>query len=110
MQTITSPAMTSDIRNFLKKLLVDAGQTDLGGELENILISDLYNRLVDRLLLAAMAELDETKQAELEKMAEEKAASGTIEQFLKKNIPGYLQVFADTLEDFRNTYIAASQE
>lgn len=110
MQTSISPAMTSEIRTFLKKLLVDAGQTDLGDELESILISDLYSRLVDRLLLTAMAELSEEKQDELAKLAEQKASAGTIEHFLKKNVPGYLQVFADALEDFRNTYISASKD
>ncbi len=101
--------MTPEIRAFLRQLLQDAGQTNLGEELENVLIGDLYPRLVDRMILTAVAHLNEGKQAELLKMADEQADKETVEQFLRENVANFDQVFGKTMEEFREIYIEASK-
>ena len=109
MKTITSNAMTPEIQGFLVELLHDAGQTDLGTDLENILVEDLYSRLVDRLALSAMEHLSAENQDELEKIAQQKDSGAKMETFLKKNIPNYDKVFGEVLADFREVYIQATK-
>jgi hypothetical protein len=100
--------MTPEIHRFLKELLIDAGQTGLGEEVENQLIEDLYSRLEDRLILTAMASLPPDKQRELEEIAANKKQDPKkVEAFLMENIPDYAKVIGTALADFRNTYIEA---
>jgi hypothetical protein len=99
--------MTPEIHEYLKQLLIDAGQTDLGPELEETMIQDLSTRLEDRLTLAAIEKLPQEKQDELTSMAENKENSKQVMEFLKKHIPDYDQVFAQALVDFREVYLGA---
>lgn len=109
MKTLNPTDMTTEIRGFLVELLHDAGQTDLGPELENILVEDLYSRLIDRLTLTAMQHLSPEKQDELANMGEKKNMGAKLEEFLKKNIGNYDQIFAQALADFRDVYIRATK-
>lgn len=99
--------MTPEIHDYLKQLLVDAGQTDLGAELEETMIQDLSTRLEDRLTLAAIEKLPQEKQDELANLAQEKSNAPQVMEFLQKNIPDYDQVFAQALADFREIYLGA---
>lgn len=105
--------MTTEIKDFLKQLLKDAGQTDLPEAVEEQMIEDLNTRLEDRLILTAMENLNEKKQMELEKITSNTkdvaARAQSIESFLKDNIPEYQQVFMRALMDFRDLYISASK-
>ena len=99
--------MNENIRTYLKQLLADAGQTDLGAALENQMIEDLNSRLEDRLILVAMENLPQDKQEELTTMAENKESSKNMEEFVKGNIANWEEVFAKSLQDFRETYLGA---
>ncbi len=99
--------MNQDIRAYLKKLLDDAGQTDLTPELEEQMIQDLNTRLEDRLIMTAMENLPAEKQDELGKMAEDKASSKDIEEFVRMHVPNWEEVFSAALVDFRDTYLGA---
>jgi hypothetical protein len=105
--------MTPEIKQFLKQMLIDAGQTDLNEAVEEQMLQDLNTRLEDRLILTAMQQLPAAKQIEFEKMTEEKMDPGmrtaTLETFLKENIPNYEQVFTAALIDFRNLYVEGSK-
>jgi len=99
--------MNPEIRKYLQQLLKDAGQKDLGAELEEEMLNDLHARLEDRLILAAMENLPQDKQNELGHMAENKENPDKIQAFLQKNIADYNGVFARALEAFRETYLGA---
>lgn len=99
--------MTPEIHEYLKQLLVDAGQTDLGAELEETMIQDLATRLEDRLTLAAVEKLPQEKQEELVALAAEKENAQQVMEFLQKNIPDYDEVFAQALTEFREVYLGA---
>lgn len=99
--------MTPEIHDYLKQLLVDAGQTDLGTELEETMIQDLATRLEDRLTLAAVEKLPQDKQEELTNLAADKENAKQVMEFLQKNIPDYDEVFAQALADFREIYLGA---
>ena len=103
--------MNSEIKNFLKQVLADGGQTGLAPAVEEAMLEDLNNRLEDRLILTAMQKLSLEKQKELEKITLDKTADKApqIEEFLKNNIPDYEQVFTQALIDFRNTYVEANK-
>jgi hypothetical protein len=99
--------MTPEIRKFLKDLLKDAGQKDLGDKLEEQMINDLNTRLEDRLILTAIDNLTQEQQNEFGRMAENKEDPGKLQAYLQKNIPDYNNVFARALEGFRETYLGA---
>jgi len=99
--------MNQDIRAFLQKLLKDAGQTDLGPELEEQMVQDLNSRLEDRLILSAMDNLSPEHQDELGKMAEDKASAKDLEAFVKTNVTNWEEVFSNALNEFRETYLGA---
>jgi hypothetical protein len=99
--------MNENIRTYLKQMLADAGQVDLGADLENQMIEDLNSRLEDRLILVAMENLPQDKQEELTAMAEDKESSKSLEEYVKNNIPNWEEVFARALQDFRETYLGA---
>lgn len=99
--------MTPEIHQYLKQLLVDAGQTDLGTELEEVMIQDLAARLEDRLILAAVEKLPQEKQEELANLASDKNNAKEVMDFLQTNIPDYDEVFAQALIDFREVYLSA---
>jgi hypothetical protein len=102
--------MTPEIHQYLKQLLVDAGQTDLGTELEEVLIQDLAARLEDRLILAAVEKLPQEKQEELTNLASDKNNAKEVMDFLQTNIPDYDEVFAQALIDFREVYLDAQSQ
>ncbi len=102
--------MTPELHQFLRELLIDAGQTDMPPELEEQMIKDLYTRLEDRLMLAALERLTEQQQEELERMAERKKSAEAVEIYLKQHIPDYDKFFAQVLEDFRALYVEASKD
>jgi len=108
---LTKTHMNSEIKNFLKQVLADGGQTGLAPAVEETMLEDLNNRLEDRLILTAMQKLSLEKQKELEKITLDKTADNApqIEEFLKNNIPDYEQVFTQALIDFRNTYVEANK-
>ena len=97
--------MLTEINDFLKQLLKDAGQTGLSGEVEKQMLNDLSVRLEDRLILAAMEKLTPPQQDDLSKMAERNESPDAMRIFLEKNIPNYEQVFAKAMEDFREVYL-----
>ncbi len=97
--------MNQDIHAFLKKMLEDSGQTDLTPALEEQMIADLNTRLEDRLILTAMENLSEADQDTLGKMAEDKATSKQMEEFVQTHVPNWEEVFAAALGDFRDTYL-----
>ena len=97
--------MTPEIRKYLKELLEEAGQKDLGSELEEQMMNDLNVRLEDRLILTAMENLTQEQQDEFGRMAEKKTDPARLQAFLQKNIPDYDNVFARALENFRETYL-----
>ncbi len=101
--------MTPEIHKFLQDLLHDAGQTDLGKELEDQMIEDLNTRLEDRLMLAAMEKLTESQQLQLEGMVEQKKDTAEIQKFIEQSIPEYTKVMSEAMMEFRDTYVAASK-
>ncbi len=97
--------MTPEIKAYLTSLVDESGQS-LPDEVKAILINDLYARLEQRLMLAAMSQLSEQDQTTLEKMAEEKKDTMEIQQFLLAKIPNYQDFFGQQLVEFRNLYLA----
>ena len=101
--------MNPDVKKYLQEILRDAGQTNLGQDLENQMLQDLYTRLEDRLALLALNNLSPSQREELEKLSGQKSQPA-IETFLKTNIKNYDQLFAQNLLDFRNLYIEAGKK
>lgn len=102
--------MTPEIRQFLKQMLIDAGQTGIGEALEEQLIEDLNTRLENRLILVAMQNLPQEKQKELEDISiNQGKKEADTESFLKKNIPEYEKIFTGAMVEFRDLYVEASK-
>lgn len=102
--------MTTEIKDYLRQLLIDAGQTGMGEKMENVLIDDLYARLEERLILAAMLSLPGNKKGEAEVLmnkTSKKIREKKLVEFFKKNIPDYEKVIGEALMDFREVYIDA---
>ena len=97
--------MDSHIHSFLVALLHDAGQTDLGSELEEVMVQDLAARLEDRLVLVCVQYLSDAQQEEVKKIADTEAVMA----YLKQEVPDFERVVAQALVDFREVYIAASK-
>lgn len=97
--------MDPTIHTYLIELLHDAGQTDLGPELEETLVQDLATRLEDRLVLVCAQYLSEQQQEEVKHM------HGTDEAiaYLRGAVPDFDTVVAEALVDFREVYISASK-
>ena len=105
--------MTPEIKQYLKLILEEAGQTNLPEAVEEQLLKDLNTRLEDRLILKAMAALSEEKQIQLQNLANkemtEKEQQAILEKFLQENIPNYTKHFQDTLSEFKALYIKGSK-
>ncbi|MEK7545010.1 MAG: DUF5663 domain-containing protein [Patescibacteria group bacterium] len=101
--------MDKYIRTFLRELLHDAGQTDLGSDLEEVMIQDLATRLEDRLMLTATQHLTEQQQAEVKKMSEGGKTPEEIMAYMKSSVPNFEQLVAQDMADFREVYINASK-
>ena len=97
--------MDSNIHSFLVELLHDAGQTDLGSELEEVMVQDLAARLEDRLVLVCAQYLSEAQQEEVKTIND----TETVMAYLKQEVPDFETVVAQALADFREVYIAASK-
>ena len=100
--------MNPQIKEFLKDVLKDAGQTDLPENLEEQMLKDLNTRLEERLILVALEHLAPDKQQELEELSKNNADASSLENFVKENVPNWEKVFADALIEFRNLYISAT--
>lgn len=97
------PSMDPHIHSFLIELLHDAGQTDLGPELEEVMVQDLATRLEDRLVLVCVQYLSEAQQEEVKTIVN----TEEIMAYLKREVPDFEQVVAQALVDFREVYITA---
>jgi len=104
-----STPMDPQVQKYLQDLLRDAGQTDLGEELEEQMMKDLYSRLEDRLIITAIGFLGQKEREQLEGFSDDQTPQ-EVQNFLKKHVPNYDRVFAQVLLDFRNLYIEAVQE
>ena len=98
--------MDTNVKNFLKQLLQDGGQTGLPIEIEEQLLEDLNQRLEQKLILVAIDNLVPEKQAELHEMTEKGGKPEEIMIFLRANIVDLDQLFRNAMEEFRNTYLA----
>lgn len=97
------------MHTFLLELLHDAGQTDLGSELEEVLIQDLVPRLEDRLILTAVQHLSSQQEQEVKNMSESGKNSAEIIVYLKNQIPNFEELISQAMIDFREVYINASE-
>lgn len=101
--------MDQNIHKFLLELLHDAGQTDLGPDIEELMIQDLAVRLEDRLMLTLMQHLNTQQEEELKKMTQEGKSTGELMNYCKEKIPDFEKIISEAMLDFREVYIQASK-
>jgi hypothetical protein len=95
--------MDPNIHSFLVELLHDAGQTDLGPELEEVMVQDLAPRLEDRLVLTCTQQLSAEQQEEVKEITD----TDQVMMYLRNTIPNFEEITAQALVDFREVYIKA---
>lgn len=101
--------MPQELHNFLKDMLLEAGQVELTPEVEQAMIEDLGVRLETHLLMAAVSNLTEEQNVALENMVEAQNTSEEIQAFLESSIPNYNDVFAEALLGFRALYVEGTK-
>ena len=99
--------MTPEIKKFLQGLLVEANLGGLEPQLEEELLRDLNVRLEDRLVLTAASKLTAEKQDEFKNMTDKGVPQDEVEKFLRENVPNIEQVFAESMNEFREIYLNA---
>lgn len=101
--------MDPQIHTFLLELLHDAGQTDLGHDIEELMVQDLAVRLEDRLMLTLMQHLSTEQEEELKKITGEGKSTEELMNYCKEKIPDFEKIIAEAMLDFREVYIQASK-
>lgn len=99
--------MTPEIKKFLQGLLVEANLGGLEPKLEEELLRDLYVRLEDRLVLTAASKLNPEKLEEFKAMTDKGVPAEEVEKFLRENVANIEQVFAESMNEFREVYLNA---
>jgi hypothetical protein len=103
--------MDPNIKKFLQNLILEAGMGEAPVSDQEAMIQDLYVRLEDRLMLAVMDSLAPEKKSEFEaKIEEEDLTAAQVEEYIRKNVPGYEQVFAKAFAEFRELYLSGAAQ
>lgn len=98
-----------EIRNFLEGILQDAGMTAIDERMRQDMLKELYNRLDDYMLSTIVEKLSPEKTEEFTKMAESGKTREELEAYLKANIANAVEVFAQSMLEFRNLYLSNTE-
>lgn len=89
---------------FADQLLEEKGADSLDEEIKATMKTDLVSRLEDKVNAIILAALPSEKLDEFSKMLDGDLEG--MDQFLKNNIPGFEEVLAAGLLEFRTTYLS----
>lgn len=111
---LTTPSgaqiMPPEIVHFLNRILEEAGIAPENPELRTTMMSELAARLQQQIILDLLDKLDQQKFDEFEKLMETNPSPDRIISFLKLSIPGNVEIVAQTMMDFKDTFVTAATE
>jgi len=94
-----------DVRQFLEDILEDAGYPALTREVKEQMLQDLYLRLDNKLIAAALENLPEEHLEAFDTMLENQEGADKINAFLAEKIPHIKELFGQAMLDFRRSYL-----
>lgn len=106
VQQLTNQAQPIDA--FLDEILKEQGQADLPTDVYQELKNDLRDRLNNLLIARFTAALSDTQIDEFSSLLDTNPSDEQIQEFFTKHIEKTDEVVAQTLLDFRNTYLSAA--
>lgn len=97
-----------NLDDFVEKILVDKGVTDIEPEIRDELKEDMKKRLLDEINRAAIMQLTEEQASELDqKLAEPDFSNEDMVKFVQDAGVDLTQVAVDTMLRFRGMYLGA---
>ncbi len=97
-----------NLDDFVEKILVDKGVTDIEPEIRDELKEDMKKRLLDEINRAASMQLSEEQAADLEaKLAEADFTNEDMVKFVEDAGVDLTKVAVDTMLRFRGMYLGA---
>jgi len=94
------------LREFAAALVKEKDFKDLDQETMEMLVSDVYDRLEERVNAAILASLPPEKVEDLEKLLDT-ASKEELSDFCERNIPNLQEVITEALISFKQTYLGA---
>ncbi len=97
-----------NLDDFVEKILVDKGVTDIEPEIRDELKEDMKKRLLDEINRAAIMQLSEEQAADLDaKLAEPDFTNEDMVKFVEDAGVDLTKVAVDTMLRFRGMYLGA---
>ena len=97
--------LSEDMRVFLEHLLAQAGIHPVVDEIHSEMLAQLAERLEAKLTWTAIGRLPAEKVAEFQKLLRQDSSEAVLREYLEINVPNIEQIYAQTLEDFRQIYL-----
>ena len=98
------------VDEFIRKLLVDKGITDLDPDTEKDLIDEMKEVLLDQINQAAILQLDEQKAAKLASLMDSPDFSEEkMTEFMRTSGVDLTRTTLETMANFRNSYLAQGE-
>lgn len=94
------------LQQFVTNLLTERGVTHVDPAVMDEYRADLLMRISERLNAEMVALLAPEKVDELNELLDAEAEPESINEFFRQNIPAFDEVFAQTLSDFRASYLS----
>lgn len=94
------------LQQFVTNLLTERGVTHVDPAVMDEYRADLLMRISERLNAEMVALLAQEKVDELNELLDADAEPESINEFFRQNIPALDEVFAQTLSDFRTSYLS----
>lgn len=98
--------MSSNIQNFLQKIVDQVDQGDISPEQREQMVKILGRQLDSALLAAALQALPEEKMPEYDALINSQPTAEQVQQYLMSNVPDIENVYRAALLAFRQKYIA----
>jgi hypothetical protein len=94
------------IEQYVNNLLTERGVTHADPAVMDEFRADLLTRVSERLNAEMVALLSADKVEELNDLLDGNVEPDILREFFMSNVPGYQDVFARTLMDFRTSYLS----
>lgn len=96
------------VKDFINKMLTDAGMDNISADVREQMSNDLRNRLEDRFFATILASLDNEEKITAFREITEGGNQEKMNQFISENVPNADEVFAQAMLTFRNVYLGLS--
>jgi hypothetical protein len=93
--------MANQNQQIEQTIIDELGLTDLPQEKKDALITKMMEVVLKRIFLETMEKLTEADQEAYSKMIDANATPEELDVFLKEKIPGYDQMVASTISNFK---------